>query len=63
MKHQDIIGSQAVHQFAFVQSVDPALTPANEVAAGAGWLDTTFDIPPLRVRNAGNTGWFTIGIG
>lgn len=60
MRHPDIIGPQAVHEFAFVQNTDPALVPANEVAANVGWLNTAFNPPVLQLRNSGNTAWLAV---
>lgn len=59
--HRRLTGFDALHQFCWVQATDPASTPANEVTAYQGWLDT--DTNSLYVRNAANTAWLEVGGG
>lgn len=61
MKHYEITGADAVHQFAFVQEIDPANDPDNEVTAYKGWYDLSEQ--RMKIRNAENTGWAYLGVG
>lgn len=54
-KHQDAV---EIHKGAYFQSGDPGA-----VGAGKQWIDTTSGPPfQLRVRNAGNSAWQTVGV-
>jgi hypothetical protein len=52
----------SVHKGAYVQATDPALDVTLRVAAYKLWVDTSTAAPyQLKVRNAANTGWDTVG--
>jgi len=57
--HYQIVAPQAMHQWCFVSSTDPALDPNNQVTANKAWFNSTF--LRLYVRNAANTAWRVIG--
>lgn len=62
MIHSNITGVNAIHPFAYVQSTDPALVPANNVTAYKAWLDTSTTPATFRYRNAANTAWLQIQV-
>lgn len=61
MRHHDLTGRGAIHPFAFIGATDPSLDADNEVAPGKAWIDTSGDDPVLKVRNATDDGWDTVG--
>lgn len=59
MRHYEITGPAALHQFCYLQNTDPALVPANGVTAGKAWLDTAEE--RLKIRSADNLQWVYLG--
>jgi hypothetical protein len=54
IQHEDATG---IHKFAYVQALDPGA-----VGAYKGWVDTSNPTPVLKVRNAVNSGWDSLGV-
>lgn len=59
LEHKNIIGADAVHPAAYIQTADPGA-----VGAGKAWLDTTGGAGAyvLNIRNTGDTAWDVAGI-
>lgn len=55
IQHED---ATQIHMFAHVDTVDPGA-----VGPYKAWVDTNFDPPKLKYRNAANTAWIDIGLG
>lgn len=59
LEHKDIIGADAVHPAAYIQTADPGA-----VGPGKAWLDTTGGAGAyvLKIRNTGDTAWDIAGL-
>ena len=60
MRHWQITGYNAYHQWCYVGADDPADDPENDVQADKAWWDTAEE--RLKFRNAANTDWLYIGV-
>src|SRR5262245_37676438 len=56
--HDALVGPDAVHPAAFIQSADPALSPGNNVGPYKLWIDVTSPAAPvIKYRDGTNSSW------